>query len=378
MFCKKCGWQAVKEKDLPVLLPRIKDFKPTGEGRSPLAKSKKFVNAVCPKCKGEAQRETDTMDTFVCSSWYFLRYTDPENDKKFAVKEKIKRWLPVNLYVGGAEHAVMHLLYARFFTKVLKDLRRLNFKEPFLKLRHQGTILGPDNQKMSKSKGNVIPIDETVKKYGADTLRLYEMFMGPFEATTAWDPRGIEGCARFLQKVWRIFEKAESRNPKSETNSKFKIQNSKLERLLHKTIKKVTEDIENFKFNTAISSLMTLVNELETQPSSEIRNLKLVIKLLAPFAPHLTEELWSFFNIKDSIHKQKWPRYNQKFIKEESITLIIQVNGKVRDKIEVEAKISEKKAKELAISREKVKKWLGEEEIKRLIFVPGKLINIVV
>jgi len=373
IFCQKCGWQPVSEKELPVLLPKIKDYLPVGEGKSPLAKSRKFVETTCPKCEGSAQRETDTMDTFVCSSWYYLRYTDPKSDKKFAEKEKLRTWLPVDLYVGGAEHAVMHLLYARFFTKVLKDLRRISFKEPFLKLRHQGTILGPDGQKMSKSKGNVIPMNETIKKYGADTMRLYEMFMGPFEATTAWDTRGIEGCSRFLKKVWRIFEKSQTPNPKSQ------IKNLKLEKLLHKTIKKVTEDIENFRFNTAISALMILVNELEKQPSLEIRNLKLVIKLLAPFAPHIAEELWHQLMPESAfIFKEKWPKYKKELIKEAVITFIIQVNGKVRDKILTEAGISEEKARELAISQEKVKKWTEGKEIKKAVFIPGKLINFVV
>ena len=379
IFCQKCGWQPVSEKELPVLLPKIKDYLPVGEGKSPLAKSRKFVETTCPKCEGSAQRETDTMDTFVCSSWYYLRYTDPKSDKKFAEKEKLRTWLPVDLYVGGAEHAVMHLLYARFFTKVLKDLRRISFKEPFLKLRHQGTILGPDGQKMSKSKGNVIPMNETIKKYGADTMRLYEMFMGPFEATTAWDTRGIEGCSRFLKKVWRIFEKSQTSNPNDQASPKPQTSNAELKKIIHKTVKKVTEDIENFRFNTAISALMILVNELEKQPSLEIRNLKLVIKLLAPFAPHIAEELWHQLMPESAfILKEKWPKYKKELIKEAVITFIIQVNGKVRDKILTEAGISEEKARELAISQEKVKKWTEGKEIKKAVFIPGKLINFVV
>ncbi|MBU4480869.1 leucine--tRNA ligase [Patescibacteria group bacterium] len=395
--CQKCGWQPVPEKELPVLLPKIKDYLPVGEGKSPLAKSRKFVETTCPKCGGSAQRETDTMDTFVCSSWYYLRYADPKNDKKFAAKEKLRSWLPVDLYVGGAEHAVMHLLYARFFTKVLKDLRRISFKEPFLKLRHQGTILGPDGQKMSKSKGNVIPIDETIKKYGADTMRLYEMFMGPFEATTAWDTRGIEGCSRFLKKVWKLMSNVKcqmSLYRKRKFSRNLNVKNEKLERLFHQTIKKVTEDIENFRFNTAISALMILVNELVKQPALEIRSLKLVVKLLSPFAPHLTEELWqkirgcrgltstSWRGLTlpefKSIFQEKWPKYKKELTKEAVITFIIQVNGKVRDKIEVEAGISEEEAKKLTLEREKVKKWFGSKEIKKFIFVPGKLINIVI
>ena len=394
VFCQKCalrygsgqGWQSVKEKDLPVLLPRIKDFRPTGEGKSPLAKSKKFVEIICPKCRGPAQRETDTMDTFVCSSWYFLRYADPKNEKKFASKKKLKTWFPVNMYIGGAEHAVMHLLYSSFFTKALKKMGHVHFSEPFLSLRHQGTILGPDGQKMSKSRGNIVEPGQQVKKYGSDTVRLYLCFMGPYSQGGPWNPKGIIGVYRFLQKVWSLMV----RNPKFETRNSKQIQNSndqnsKLERLLHKTIKKVTEDIENFRFNTAISALMILVNEMLKESQLSIVNCQLLLKLLAPFAPHLTEELWqkyilqtSNFRVQTSIHNQPWPKYDPKLIEEEMITLVIQINGKVRDKIEVETDISEEEAKKLTLEREKVKRWIEGKEIKKVVFVPGKLINIVV
>lgn len=378
IFCQKCGWQPVSEKDLPVLLPQIKDFQPTGEGESPLAKAKNFIETNCPKCQGLARRETDTMDTFVCSSWYFLRYADPKNEKEFAAKEKFKNWLPVNMYVGGAEHAVMHLLYARFFTKVLKDLGHLDFGEPFLSLRHQGIILGPDGQKMSKSKGNIIEPGEQIKKYGSDALRLYLCFMGPYNQGGPWNPKGIEGTARFLKKVFALIE-----------NSKIQNQNknlAKTERLIHKTIKKVTDDIENFRFNTAISALMILVNYLIADKATLTRdNIKKLLLILAPFAPHLAEEVWqkhiiqdSEFRIENSIHNQSWPQYNSKLMKEEKITLIIQINGKVRDRIETEADISEKEARELALSREKIKKWIEGARIKKVIFVPEKLINIVI
>jgi len=378
VFCSKCGWQPVAEKDLPVLLPNIEDFRPTGEGKSPLAKSKNFVETVCPECQGSAERETDTMDTFVCSSWYFLRYADPKNEKEFASKEKLKTWLPVNMYVGGAEHAVMHLLYARFFTKVLKDLGRLDFKEPFLSLRHQGIILGTDGQKMSKSRGNVVEPGEQIKKYGSDVLRMYLCFMGPFDQGGPWNPKGIGGIARFLKKVWNLVER-----------SREKIQQQDFEEaegLVHKTIKKVTEDIENLRFNTAISALMILVNQLAKNKKALTKNnIKILLILLSPFAPHLTEELWqkyilqtSDFKLQNSIHNQSWPKYDPKLIKEKKITLVLQVNGKVRDRIEVEADISEEEAKESALSREKIKKWVEGKKIKKVIFVPGKLINIVV
>lgn len=366
IFCRKCGWQPVPEKDLPVLLPKVKDFLPTGEGKSPLAKSKKFIKAICPKCQGAAERETDTMDTFVCSSWYFLRYTDPKNLNKFASKEKMKKWLPVNIYIGGAEHAVMHLLYARFFTKVLRDLGCLHFSEPFLSLRHQGIILGPDGQKMSKSRGNVIDPDEQVKKYGSDAVRMYLCFMGPYDQGGPWHPKGIVGVFRFLQKVWHLKEKI-----------KKDFKNEKIEKLLHKTIKKVGDDIENFRFNTAISSLMILVNEMLKEKEISQEHFETLLLLLAPFAPHLTEELWFQLGNEYSIHNQKWPKYDEKMIKEKMITLIIQINGKLRDKIEVEADISEEKAKNLTLMREKVKRWIGGKEIKKVIFIPRKLINIV-
>jgi len=385
IFCQKCSWQPVPEKDLPVLLPDIEDFRPTGEGKSPLAKSKEFVETICPKCQGPAERETDTMDTFVCSSWYFLRYTDPKNDKEFASKEKLRAWLPVNMYIGGAEHTVLHLLYSRFFTKFLRDLGYLNFDEPFSALRHQGTILGEDGQKMSKSRGNVVDPDLQVKKYGSDVVRMYLCFMGPYSQGGPWQPAGIVGIDRFLKKIWKLVtenEKLKMQNEKLQS----KIKNDDLEKLLHKTIKKVTEDIENFRFNTAISALMILVNEMAKQKNLQTSDFRILTLLLAPFAPHLTEELWqrinhlqpSAFSLQNSIHSQPWPKYDEKLVKEETIILIIQINGKARDKIEVEADISEEKAKELVLSREKIKKWIEGKEIKKLIFVPGKLINIVV
>ena len=373
IFCQRCGWQPVKEKELPVLLPRIKDFQPTGDGKSPLAKSRKFVRTTCPTCHGFGKRETDTMDTFVCSSWYHFRYVDPENKKKFASKRRLKSWLPVDVYIEGVEHAVGHLLYSRFFAKALKEMGYLNFKEPFLKLRHPGIILGPDNQKMSKSRGNVIIPETVLKKYGADTLRLYEMFMGPFEATMAWDVQGVEGCFRFLKKVWKLVHNAQKTSVSSQ------------ERLSHKTIKKVTEDIENFKFNTAISALMILVNELSRFDEKSLCQMKKLLLLLAPFAPHMTEELWQrhfssspTFKVKDSIHNQKWPGYDLKLIKEEMLKMIIQINGKVRDGLEIPASSTEEEIKDLVLKREKVQKWIAGKEIKKIIFIPDKLINLVI
>ncbi len=377
--CEKCGWVPVPEKDLPVLLPNIKDFKPSGEGQSPLSKSPKFVQIKCPKCKGNAQRETDTMDTFVCSSWYFLRYADPKNKNTFASPKKLQNWLPVNMYIGGAEHTVLHLLYARFFTKVLKKLGFLNFSEPFSCLRHQGIILGPDGQKMSKSKGNVIDPDSYVQKYGADAVRTYLCFMGPYAQGGAWQMKGIVGVYRFLQRVWDMAMKNEKRKVKND-NLKCKINDKGewLNKLLHKTIKKVTEDIENFRFNTAISSLMILVNEMQAKGGASQEQIKTLLLLLAPFAPHITEELWNKNITQSSIHNEKWPRYNPKIIVDETISLVIQINGKAREIIQAAPDISEKSAQGLALSSEKVRKWLEGRKIIKTIFVPGKLINIVI
>jgi len=370
------GWIAIPEEKLPLKLPKIERYKPTGTGESPLAAISEWVNTKCPKCGGPAKRETNTMPQWAGSCWYFIAYLLKKDKKYFWDKEKIKYWLPVDLYVGGAEHAVLHLLYARFWTKVLYNAGWIKFEEPFLKLRNQGLILAPDGQKMSKSRGNVINPDSLIEKYGADAFRLYEMFMGPFEEPINWNTEGLVGMKRFLDKVWNLFGKEKTLIPAEEDRE--------IEKLVHKTIKKVTEDMENFRFNTAISALMILVNEIQAK-NYGIWHLKTLISLLAPFAPHFCEELWqqyfvktSTFSLQTSILQYPWPKWNPKLTKEEMITLVIQVNGKVRDKIEVEADITEEKAKELAISREKIKKWIEGKEIKKLIFVPGKLINVVV
>lgn len=368
IFCERCGWQPVPEKDLPVLLPDIEDFQPR-EGKSPLARPEKFVKTTCPQCQCPAQRETDTMDTFICSSWYFFRYTDPKNEKEFAAKEKIKKWLPVNIYIGGVEHAVMHLLYSRFFTKVLRDMGYIDFGEPFLSLRHQGMILGEDGQKMSKSRGNVVDPDKKVQKYGADVVRMYLCFMGPYSQGGPWQPKGISGIDRFLKRVWELSLKVQRTNEEKE---------GAIKKTLHKTIKKVSEDIETLRFNTAISALMILVNEMSKAPVIQNTEYKILLLLLAPFAPHISEEIWEKLGEKESIHKQPWPKYDPNLAKEKTITMVIQINGKVRDKIEVETNISEETAKEMALSRDKIKGWLGAKTPKKVIFVPEKLINIVV
>jgi leucyl-tRNA synthetase/predicted alpha/beta hydrolase family esterase len=379
------GIFSVSEKDLPVKLPDDVDFMPTGE--SPLAKSKKFQNVKCPKCGGEARRESDTMDTFVCSSWYYFRYADPKNKKEPFDKIRVKYWLPVDLYVGGAEHTVLHLLYSRFFTKVLHNLGYIDFDEPFAKMRHQGIILAEDGRKMSKSLGNVITPDSVVEQYGADALRMFEMFMGPLEDMKPWNTKGIIGISRFLERIWKL--KSQISNPNFQTNPKSQIPKSKNKRdvilseaknlnpLLHRTIKKVSEDIEALKFNTAISALMILVNESGGGENVNQEQHETFLKLLAPFAPHMAEELWSQLGYKKSIFTEKWPEYDKNLIKEETIELVVQINGKVRARLFVPADISEEEAKKMATCDVAIKKWLAGKEPKKIIFVKGRLVNIV-
>ena len=385
IHCEKCGTQTVPEKDLPVLLPEIKDYKPRDDGKSPLAKAEKWVNVKCPKCGGDAERETDTLDTFVDSSWYFLRYCDPRNANAFAEKAKIKNWIPVDLYSGGVEHTTMHLLYSRFFYKAMYDcgllalpLRGKLEDEPYQERRNRGIILGPDGQKMSKSKSNVINPDEYIAKFGADTVRMYLAFIGPYNEAGSypWDPHGILGIKRFLDRVWVLAaSKFFALNPQAGSDAS---QNLNAARTLHKTIKKVGKDIDEFKFNTAISALMILVNEIERNWKLEIGNWKLFLKLLAPFAPHLTEEIWEKLGNKNSIHLEAWPKYDQKLIEETTFELIIQINGKMRDKFEVPAGISEAEATGLTLSREKVKSIFGNKKPSKIIFVPKRLINFVI
>jgi len=365
IYCEKCGQVPAPEKDLPVKLPKDVNFMPTGE--SPLKYSKKFHQVRCPQCGSPAKRESDTMDTFVCSSWYYLRYADPKNKKEFAGRKTLKKWLPVDVYIGGAEHTVLHLLYSRFFTKVLQKYGWVDFNEPFLKLRHQGAILAENGAKMSKSKGAVVNPDDVVAEYGADALRMYEMFLGPLEDAKPWSTKGIVGLSRFLEKVWRLSQKIIERKP-----------DNSLIRALHETIKKVTQDVELFKFNTAISQLMIFINKSgkENVISKPIWEKFLI--LLAPFAPHLAEELWSGLGNKVSIFRQNWPKYDQKLIQKETWLMIIQVNGKFRNKIEVKKGLTEKEVKELALASEKIRKWLNGKEPKKTIYIPERLINIVV
>ncbi|MCM8780328.1 MAG: leucine--tRNA ligase [Candidatus Omnitrophica bacterium] len=362
IYCPKCGIVPVPYEDLPVELPKKAHF--TGEGGSPLGKIKEFVNVSCPKCKAPSIRETDTMATFFDSSWYFLRFCSPHSDSAPFDTEEVRYWMPIDQYIGGIEHAILHLLYSRFFTKFFQDLKMLDFSEPFQRLLTQGMVL-KDGAVMSKSRGNIVDPDSIIKKYGADTLRLFILFAAPPETELEWDDRGIEGAFKFLNRIWRISKNLKEGAP------------PELIRIMHKTIKKVTEDIEEFKFNTAIASLMEFVNAIY-QLGADRQVFSNLLLMLAPFAPHLAEELWESLGNRESIFKSSWPKYNPQQITEEKVTIVIQVNGKVRSKIEVAPDISEERLKELILADEKLKRWIQHKPIKNLIIVPRKLANLVV
>jgi len=362
IYCPKCGIVPVPYKDLPVELPKDAPF--TGEGGSPLGKVKKFVEVKCPKCKGAARRETDTMATFFDSSWYFLRFCSPKfNDAPFD-KQEAKYRMPVDQYIGGIEHAILHLLYSRFFTKFFQDLGMVDFPEPFERLLTQGMVL-KDGEVMSKSKGNIVDPDSMIKNYGADALRLFILFAAPPETELEWEERGLEGALKFLNRVWRIHENLKD---------KADIQ---LLTVLHKTIKKVTEDFGEFKFNTAIASLMELTNAIYQLGADKEVFSNLVI-MLSPITPHFAEELWEVLGNKESIFKAAWPKHDPNLLVEENVELVIQVNGKVRNKIEVPRGITEEKLKELVLKDEKLAPWLAGKPLKKFIVVPQKLVNIVV
>jgi leucyl-tRNA synthetase len=381
IYCPKCGTVPVPEKDLPVKLPEDAEFKPTGE--SPLKYNENFVNTVCPKCGGAAKRETDTLDTFMCSSWYFLRYTSPQYETGPFDPDKVKYWMPVDLYTGGAEHAVMHLFYARFFIKAIRDIGLINFDEPFLRLFNQGTVLS-QHMKMSKSRGNVVNPDAYVGSLGADTVRAYLMFIAPWERGGDWNDSGISGVYRWLNRVWNLvtegYQQAAGTNPEEQTKGE-----TDLTRITHQTIKTVTDDFEKIRFNTMIASLMELTNYLDdvrnkaaVSPAAWNQTMETLMLLLAPTAPHMTEELWSLCGKPYSIHNQKWPAWDQELIKVEEVTLVIQVNGKLRDRFDVPVDISEDDAKKLALESPKVKPHIDGKQLVNAIFVRGKLVNLVV
>ena len=376
VFCDKCGEAPVPEKDLPVKLPEVKNYKPTDTGESPLAAIKNWVNVKCPKCGGSAKRETDTMPNWAGSSWYYLAYamfgnrkSKIKNQKYVWDKKRLKYWTPVDWYNGGMKHTTLPLLYSRFWNKFLFDIGAAPVSEPYKKRTSHGMILGKGGEKMSKSRGNVVEPDSLIKQFGADNIRLYEMFMGPFDQAITWDHNGIAGTTRFISRVLGINENR---------NFKRGAKNPKLARLISQTVKKVGEDIEKMNFNTAVASLMIFVNEANGEKEIPLEIWEKFLKITAPFAPHISEELWHLLGHKKSIHLEKWPKYDPELIKEENFELIVQINGKVRDKISVSTGISQKEAENIAFTSEKVKMWLKEGKIRKVIFVPNKLINVVV
>ncbi len=375
VYCDKCGIVPVTEKDLPVLLPEDAEFRPTGE--SPLKYCESFVNTSCPNCGAPARRETDTMDTFMCSSWYFLRYSSPNCEDAPFDDKKLKYWCPVDQYTGGAEHATMHLLYSRFFIKALRDMGIVDFDEPFTQLFNQGVIV-IERQKMSKSKGRVINPDEYVAELGADAVRAYLMFIGPWEQGGEWDDRGIKGIARWLNRVCDLVLGGYSEEkPKA-------IATKRLRRITHKTIKKATEDLERFHFNTMIAAFMEFTNylgkvrkEKSVETAAWQEAIDSLLLLLAPTAPHLAEELWTRTGHPYSIHNQPFPEWDAELAAEEEFTLVIQVNGKLRDRVTAPITITEEKARELALNRERIKAYLNDRKIVRVIYVPRRLVNVV-
>ncbi len=369
--CPKCGHVGVPENELPLVLPDIDAYEPTDSGESPLAKIREWVEVKCPNCGGKAERETDTMPNWAGSSWYYLRYCDPNNDEQLASPEKLKYWMPVDLYNGGMEHTTLHLFYSRFWYKFLWDLGIVPKEcgsEPYAKRRSHGLILAEGGEKMSKSKGNVVNPDDVVAKYGADVFRVYEMFMGPFDQPVPWDTNGIEGVKRFLDKVWDLFQNAER-----------KTQNVKpdLETLYNQSVKKVTDGLDALQFNTCVSQMMILVNAFGDAGGVPKEMREGFLKILAPFAPHITEELWEMAGEKGSIHVSAWPTYDESKLRASTFELVVQVNGKVRAKIVVDAEISEEDAKAKALNDENVQKNLFGKEPKQVIYVKGKLVSIV-
>jgi len=368
IHCEKCGAVPIPENELPLELPDVKNYEPTGTGESPLADITDWVNTTCPKCGGLGKRETNTMPQWAGSSWYYLRYIDPQNNEELINKDKDQYWSPVDFYVGGAEHATRHLIYARFWHKFLFDIGVLNYDEPFERLQHVGLILAEDGRKMSKRWENVINPDDIVDKFGADSLRLYEMFMGPFSQPCIWSTNGLMGTRRFLEKVWRISENLED-GFKSDRN---------LIRELHKTIKKVGSDIEEFKLNTGVSAMMKLVNVMEDKKGISKTNFEMFLKILAPFTPHLTEEIWQELGNKTSIHLEKWPEYDKELAKDDTYTLAVQVNGKVRAEVEITDGISEDEIKEKVLLNLQIQKWIDNKKIKKTIYIKNKIFNVVV
>ncbi|MGM0777445.1 MAG: leucine--tRNA ligase [Bacillota bacterium] len=365
---------AVQEDQLPLVLPKTTEIKPSGTGESPLANIDDWVNVVDPETGKKGRRETNTMPQWAGSCWYYLRYIDPKNSEALADPEKLKEWLPVDIYIGGAEHAVLHLLYARFWHKVLYDVGVVHTKEPFQKLFNQGMILGENNEKMSKSKGNVVNPDEIVESHGADTLRLYEMFMGPLEASIAWSTNGLDGSRRFLDRIWRLFvEETGELSPRIQDIE----EGSSLEKVYHQTVKKVTEDYEGLRFNTAISQMMVFINEAYKADVLPKTFAEGFVKMLSPIAPHISEELWSKFGHDESIAYEAWPAFDEAKMVDDEVEIVIQINGKVKAKLMVPADAKKDLLEQIAMGDEKVKEQIDGKTVRKVIAVPGKLVNIV-
>lgn len=383
VYCDCCGIVPVDKKDLPVLLPTDVEF--TGKGESPLTTSKEFTTTTCPKCGKEAKREVDTMDTFMDSSWYFLRYIDPKNTEKPFDKELVDKWMSVDQYIGGVEHAILHLLYARFFTKAFKDMGMLSFDEPFKNLLTQGMVL-KDGTKMSKSKGNVVSPIEIINEYGADTARLFVLFAAPPERDLDWSEQGVEGCFRFLNRVYRLVEELSIIAKEDQELNELSKEDKAMRFTIHSTLKKVTEDLsEKFGFNTAISALMELINEMYKYKELENKNnyvikegIETIITILSPFAPHIGEELWQMIGKEGSIFDISWPKYDETALVKDEIEVVVQINGKVRGKLSISSNVSKEEMEKIATEDEKIKSLIEGKEIVKIVAVPKKLVNIVV
>ncbi len=367
VHCDKCGYVPLDESELPLTLPEVESYEPTDNGESPLANMTEWINTTCPKCGGHAVRETDTMPQWAGSSWYFLRYCDPHNDKQLASPEALKYWLPVDWYNGGMEHTTLHLLYSRFWHKFLYDIGVVPTKEPYAKRTSHGMILGENGEKMSKSRGNVVNPDDIVRDYGADTMRLYEMFIGDFEKSAPWSSTSIKGCSRFLDRTYNLFDMINGDGIRPQLESDF-----------HRTIKKVTGDIEELKFNTAIAEMMSLINKIYESGSITKDEFKIFITLLNPFAPHLTEELWQMAGFDGMLNETEWPKYDESKCVESTVEIVVQVNGKVKTRLNIAVDASEEEVLALALGDEKVKAATDGMNIVKKIYIKGKLCNIVV
>ncbi|HPB16748.1 MAG TPA: leucine--tRNA ligase, partial [Clostridia bacterium] len=368
IYCETCGWVPLNESELPLLLPDLKTYEPAEDGESPLSKMTDWVNTTCPKCHKPAKRETDTMPNWAGSSWYFLRYIDPNNDEAFASKDKIAYWMPVDWYNGGMEHVTLHLLYSRFWHKFLYDIGYVNTPEPYSKRTAHGMILGENNEKMSKSRGNVVNPDKVIDNYGADTLRMYEMFIGDFEKSAPWSENGVKGCRRFIDRAFKMMDFMTEEDYYSKD----------METLMHRTIKKVTNDFETLKFNTAIAQLMAFTNAVYQKGSITSKEMRDFLILLNPVSPHVTEEMWTLCGFDGYLHSHKWPKYDETKTIEDEVEIVIQVNGKIKTKIMISSDMSKEDMEALVYKDEAILKAIEGKQPKKVIAVPKRLINIVI